>query len=99
MMRFRYAISYESDIQPVETVRGEFEANGGAQGVRQRARVACTHWPARRSFRSVVIVGERLGVETAKAPDATATGVSEAADGVELEEETASRPDEPRSGT
>jgi hypothetical protein len=63
-MRFRYAISYESDTQPVETVRGEFEANGGAQGVRQGARVACTQWPKRRSFRSVVVVVERLGGET-----------------------------------
>jgi hypothetical protein len=62
-MRFRYVVSYESDTQPVETVRGEFEANGGAQGLRQGAREACTHWPKHRSFRSVVIVVERLDME------------------------------------
>ena len=69
-MRFRYAISYESDTQPVETVRGEFEVNGGAQGIRQGAREACRQWPKHRSFRSVVLVIERLGVDDeASAPE------------------------------
>ena len=47
-MRFRYMISYESDSQPVQTVRREFEVNGGAQAVGQGT---STHWPARRSAR------------------------------------------------
>ena len=59
-MRYRYVFSYESDSQPVETVRGNFEANGGAQAVRCGAKAACRHWPRGRSFRSVVVVVERM---------------------------------------
>jgi hypothetical protein len=58
-MRYRYSVSFESDTLPVETVRGNFEANGGPGSLRQGAREACKHWPRGRSFRSVVIVVER----------------------------------------
>ena len=64
-MRYRYSVSYESDTQAVETVRGEFEAGGGDSSLRQGAREACAQWPNGRKFRSVVIVVERL--EAAKA--------------------------------
>jgi len=40
-MRYSYVVSYESDTQPVETVRGEFEAGGGESSFRQGAREAC----------------------------------------------------------
>jgi hypothetical protein len=59
-MRYRYAISYESESQPVETVRGEFEAGGFDSALRQGSSETCTHWPHRRVFRSVVIVVERI---------------------------------------
>jgi hypothetical protein len=59
-MRYRYTVSCESESQPVHTVCGEFEVNEGAQAVRQGARAACTHWPRQRSFRSVVVVVERI---------------------------------------
>jgi hypothetical protein len=59
-MRYSYVVSYESDTQPVETVRGEFEAGGGDGSLRQGAREACAHWPKGRKFRSVVIDVERL---------------------------------------
>jgi len=64
-MRYSYVVSYESDTQPVETVRGEFEAGGGDGSLRQGAREACAHWPKGRKFRSVVIVVERLDVAEA----------------------------------
>ena len=64
-MRYPYSVSYESDSQPVETVRGEFEGGGGDSSLRQGARKACAHWPTGRKFRSVVIVVERLDAEEA----------------------------------
>lgn len=72
-MRFRYVVSYESDIQPVETVRGEFEVDGGAQAVRQGAREGCRQWPTHRKFRSVVVVVERLEVGERAEVDSEAT--------------------------
>jgi hypothetical protein len=63
MYHYRYAISYESDSQPVETVRGEFEARDRSQAIRQGAREAVRHWPKGRQFRSWVIVVERLEAE------------------------------------
>ena len=72
-MRYRYAVSYESDSQPVETDRGEFEARDRHGAIRQGAREAVAHWPKGRSFRSWVIVVERLDVaETTRAADETA---------------------------
>jgi hypothetical protein len=59
-MRYRYSVSFESDSQPVETVRGEFEAKDRRGAIRQGAREAVAHWPKGRSFRSWVIVVERL---------------------------------------
>jgi len=59
-MRYRYSVSFETDSQPVETVRGEFEAKDRCGAIRQGAREAVAHWPKGRSFRSWVIVVERL---------------------------------------
>jgi hypothetical protein len=63
-MRYRWAVSYESDTNPVETVRDEFEASGASTAIHQSAREAVAHWPKGRSFRSWVIVVERLGAES-----------------------------------
>jgi hypothetical protein len=63
MYHYRYAISYESDTSPVETVRGEFEARSRTSAIRQGAREAVRHWPKGRKFRSWVIVVERLEAE------------------------------------
>jgi hypothetical protein len=66
-VRFRYTISYESDIQPVETIRGEFEARGSSQALHQGARVAVANRPKGRRFRSFVIVVEQLDLEPSAA--------------------------------
>jgi hypothetical protein len=72
-MRYRYAVSYESDSQPVETDRGEFEARDRRGAIRQGAREAVAYWPKGRSFRSWVIVVERLDVaEATQAADEAA---------------------------
>ena len=59
-MRYRYAISYESDTEPVETVRGEFESGGTPRALYQAGKQARDHWPKGRRFRSVVILVEVL---------------------------------------
>lgn len=59
-MRYRHIISFESDTQPVETVRGEIDANGLPQAVSQGAREARKRWPKGRKFRSVVVIVERV---------------------------------------
>jgi len=61
-MRHRDVVGYEADSQPVETVRGEFEAKDRCGPIRQGARDAVRRWPQGRSFRSSVIVVERLDV-------------------------------------
>ena len=63
-MRYHYAVSYESDIKPVETVKGEFDVRSGRQAIRQGAREACRAWPKGRKFRSVVVVVEQREAET-----------------------------------
>ena len=63
-MRYRHSVSYESDTQPVETVRGEFEAGGLPQAISQGAREARKAWPRNRRFRSVVVVVERVDLES-----------------------------------
>jgi hypothetical protein len=79
MYHYRYAISYESDSSPVETVRGEFEARTHANAIHQSARTALKEWPKARKFRSWVIVVERLDAEAddavpeGHAPDAVIT--------------------------
>lgn len=55
---YSYSASYESDTQPVETVRGTLEASGGPQAIRQGSREACRAWPKGRPFRSIVVVVE-----------------------------------------
>jgi hypothetical protein len=65
MYHYRYAISYESDTQPVETVRGEFEAPRMPVACHRAGNLARDSWPPKRGFRSVVIVIERLEAEVA----------------------------------
>ena len=60
MGRYRCAISYESDTQPVETVRGEFEAPRFTTALYRGGKVARDNWPRKRRFRSVVTVIEAL---------------------------------------
>jgi hypothetical protein len=62
-MRFRYAISFESDSRPVETVRGEFDVARSSQALHQGARVAVAKHPKGRRFRSFVIVVEQLDMD------------------------------------
>ncbi len=65
-MRYRASVSYESDTQPVETVRCEFEAGTAKSATVRAAREANRHRPAKRSFRSWVIVVERLEASAAE---------------------------------
>jgi len=60
MMRFSWVASYESDTQPVETVRGKIEADSSRQALRRAVRRAIKSRPRQRRFRSWVIVIERL---------------------------------------
>jgi hypothetical protein len=60
MTRFRYAFSFESDTKPVHTVRGTLDANGSRQAIRQSLRAALAHWPKQTTWRSYVLVVERL---------------------------------------
>jgi hypothetical protein len=62
-MRFRYVVSYESDTQPVETVRGEFEVARSSTALHEGARAAVANHPKGRRFRSFVIVVEQLDIE------------------------------------
>ena len=72
-MRYRYVFSYESDSQPVETVRGELEAEDPKSATVRAARAANTRRPKGRQFRSWVIVVERLDVaEATQAADEAA---------------------------
>ena len=72
-MRYTYSVSYESDSQPVETVRGELEAEDPKSATVRAARAANTRRPKGRQFRSWVIVVERLEVaEATQAADEAA---------------------------
>ncbi len=56
-MTYRYAVSYESDKKPVQTVRGLVDANALQEAVR-RANFRAE--PPKGPFRSVVVVVEEL---------------------------------------
>jgi len=72
-MRFRYAVSYESDTSPIETLRGELDARDARQAALRGGREAFKHWPKGRHFRSVVVVIERLdAAEATNAADVAA---------------------------
>lgn len=69
-MRYRASVSYESETQPVNTIRVEFEAGSAKSATVRAAREANKRRPAKRAFRSWVIVLERLdAAETAQAMD------------------------------
>ena len=75
MGRYRYAISYESDTQPVETVRGEFEAPRFTTALYRGGKVARDNWPRKRRFRSVVT---RYEIEFMREHERAADGRREA---------------------
>lgn len=62
-MKYHYIISYESDTQPVVTIRGDYEAGNRATAIRKGARAAVANWPKGRTFRSWVICVERADSE------------------------------------
>jgi hypothetical protein len=71
-MKCHYRVSFEptDGSQPVVTVCGAIEANGGASALRSAVREAIRQWPTGRSFGSWVLVVERLrSPDTAGRPD------------------------------
>jgi hypothetical protein len=63
----------------LETVRREFEAGDRSHAIRQGAREAVRHWPKGRSFRSWVIVVERLDAVAAAESSAEQQAATDAA--------------------
>ena len=68
-MRFRYAVSFESDSKPVETVRGEFDREDAESACKSAVHLAWKSAPKGSSYRSWVVCVERLD-EKANAPAA-----------------------------
>jgi hypothetical protein len=66
-MKFRYAVSFESDTLPVETFRGEVESADIADAVRRAVFRAENDRPNKRlRFRSVVVVVEEFAAARQK---------------------------------
>jgi len=63
-MRFRASVSFESDLQPVRTYRGEIVALSPAKAASRALRAARSTYPKSR-WRSVVVVLEKLAGEKA----------------------------------
>lgn len=61
-MRLRYSVSFESDIKPVLTARGEIIANKPRSGVYRAVEAARKQYP-NAHWRSLVVVLEKLGAE------------------------------------
>ena len=59
IMRLRYSVSFESDLQPVRTGRGEIDVANPRLGVRRALEAAQKQWPNAR-WRSVVVVLEKV---------------------------------------
>ena len=59
-MRYRRAISHESDTNPVEALCGERDAREVSHAALRGGREATKRYPKGRTFRSVVVVVERL---------------------------------------
>lgn len=61
-MRFRYSVSFESDLRPVDTIRGEVIGSQASGCVRLAFKEASEKRPNRRAhWRSAVVVLEKLG--------------------------------------
>jgi hypothetical protein len=63
-MRFRYAVSFESDLRPVQTVRGEFDRDDPESALKSAAFLAFKSAP-RGVYRSWVICVEHVPGEGA----------------------------------
>ncbi len=63
MADFKVVISYESDLEPVVTIRETIRANSVKSATIRAARLANKKRPHKRKFRSWVIVVERLSPE------------------------------------
>jgi hypothetical protein len=59
-MKFRYAVSYEHDLRPVETIRGEVDAVDAAGAVNRGLFRAENARVGRYKFRSLVVCVEQL---------------------------------------
>ena len=57
---FACVVSYESDTEPVETLRFDLSARDTRQAALRGGREASRRWPKGRKFRSVVVVVERV---------------------------------------
>lgn len=64
-MRFRYSVSFESDTQPVQTVRGELDKTDAEDACKSAAYLAFKK-PPRGKWRSWVICIEQIAVATAE---------------------------------
>ncbi len=73
-MPFFYAVSFEHDTQPVETIRGEVEATDAGEAVKRAVFRAEKARVGKWKFRSLVVVVEELSGRGTK--DANKTGVS-----------------------
>jgi hypothetical protein len=60
--RFRYTVSFESDLRPVQTVRGEFFRVDAESACKSAVHFAFSRAP-RGSYRSWVVCVEALGLE------------------------------------
>jgi hypothetical protein len=65
-MLLRYSVSFESDLQPVRTARGEIDVANVRLGARRALEAAQKQCP-RAGWRSVVVVLEKTEAETAEA--------------------------------
>lgn len=61
-MRLRYSVSFESDLQPVRTGRGEIEVPNPRLGVRRALEAAQRQCP-NAHWRSLVVVLEKADVK------------------------------------
>jgi hypothetical protein len=68
-MRFRYAVSFESDLQPVRTDRGELSVANASLGARRAVEAARRAFPGSR-WRSLVVVLEKLDSPEDEGPEA-----------------------------
>lgn len=68
-MQFTYAVSFESDTQPVETLRGEVEAIDAEDAIRRGLRRAVDTRTGRGKYRSLVVVVQDLAAAALKMPN------------------------------
>lgn len=72
-MRFRHTVSFGSDTKPVQTIRGEIDRDDEESALKSAARLAFRGRRRSSSFRSWVVVVERLEAEEQANVDTEAT--------------------------